>query len=96
MGRKFEGRSSLSNQGLLHPANMTKRESVLKDEVVHKIIMQQVSRLYYFLGPFEGYGLDIGFIDHSYTPLGTTSNCSAIANLHTLQVIVASAYSLPA
>jgi hypothetical protein len=33
-----------------------------------------------------GYGLDIGFIDHLYTPLETTSNYSANANLHTLQI----------
>jgi hypothetical protein len=30
----------------------------------------------------------IGFIDHLYTPLGITSNYSAIANLHTLQFTV--------
>jgi hypothetical protein len=28
---------------------------------------------------YQGYGLDIEFIDHLYTPLGTTSNYSAIA-----------------
>jgi hypothetical protein len=28
-------------------------------------------------------------IDHLYTPLGTTSNYSAIANLHTLQITIA-------
>jgi hypothetical protein len=30
----------------------------------------------------------IGFTDKLYTPLGTTSNYSAIADLHTLQVTV--------
>jgi hypothetical protein len=38
-----------------------------------------------------GYGLINGFIDHVYTPLGTTSNYSAIANLYTLQIITAPA-----
>jgi hypothetical protein len=35
-------------------------------------------------------GLDwmVGFIDTSYTPLGTTGNYSAIADLHTLQFTV--------
>jgi hypothetical protein len=33
-----------------------------------------------------GVGLDIGFIDHLYTRLGTTSNYSATANLHNLQI----------
>jgi hypothetical protein len=33
----------------------------------------------------------MGFIDHFYTPLGTTSNYSAIANLHTLQITTAPA-----
>jgi hypothetical protein len=28
------------------------------------------------------------FIDHLYTPLGTTSNYSALGNLHTLQIII--------
>jgi hypothetical protein len=28
-----------------------------------------------------GYGLDIGFIDHLYTPLGTTGKYSATTNL---------------
>jgi hypothetical protein len=30
-----------------------------------------------------------GFIDHLYPPLGTTSNCSAIANVHILQITTA-------
>jgi hypothetical protein len=33
-----------------------------------------------------GYGLVNRFIDHLYTPLGTTSNYSATANLRTLQI----------
>jgi hypothetical protein len=32
-----------------------------------------------------GFGIGIVFIDHLYTRLRTTSNYSAIANLHTLQ-----------
>jgi hypothetical protein len=32
-----------------------------------------------------------GFIDHLYTPLGTVSNYSAVANLHTLQITTAPA-----
>jgi hypothetical protein len=32
-----------------------------------------------------------GFIDHLYTPLGITSNYSATANLHNLQIITSSA-----
>jgi hypothetical protein len=43
----------------------------------------------------DGVRLDIGFIDHLYTPLGTTSTYSAIANLHTLQITTASAKSFP-
>jgi hypothetical protein len=35
-----------------------------------------------------GYELVHGFIDHLYTPLKTTSNYSAIADLHTLQFTV--------
>jgi hypothetical protein len=31
----------------------------------------------------RGFGLNVGFIDHAYTWLGTTSHYSAIANLHT-------------
>jgi hypothetical protein len=42
-----------------------------------------------------GFGLGIGFIDHLYTQLGTTSNYSAIANLHALQFTTAHAKSLP-
>jgi hypothetical protein len=34
-----------------------------------------------------GHGLVNGFIDRLYTPLGTTSNYSAIVNQHTLQII---------
>jgi hypothetical protein len=34
------------------------------------------------------YGVTIGFLDHLYTRLGTTSNCSAIANLHTLNKLL--------
>jgi hypothetical protein len=41
-----------------------------------------------------GFRLDIGFIDHLYTQLGTTSNYSAIANLHTLQITTAFAKPL--
>jgi hypothetical protein len=44
----------------------------------------------------RGFGLDIGFIDHFNTQLGTTSNYSAIANLHTLQITRTDAKSLPA
>jgi hypothetical protein len=33
-----------------------------------------------------GYGLVNGFIDHLYTPLGTISNYSAIADFHTLPI----------
>jgi hypothetical protein len=32
-----------------------------------------------------------GFVDHLYTPLGTTSNYSALDNLHTLQITTAHA-----
>jgi hypothetical protein len=35
-----------------------------------------------------GYGLLYGFIDHLYTVLETTTNYSAIADLHTLQFTV--------
>jgi hypothetical protein len=37
-----------------------------------------------------------GFIDHLYTSLGTTSNYSAIANLHTLQITAPNTESSPA
>jgi hypothetical protein len=37
-----------------------------------------------------------GFIDHLYTPLGTTSNYSATADLHTLQITTAPAKPFPA
>jgi hypothetical protein len=40
-------------------------------------------------------GLDIGFIDHLYTPLGTTRNYSAIADLHNLQITTAAAKPFP-
>jgi hypothetical protein len=40
------------------------------------------------------FGLDIGFIDHLHTRLGTTSSYSAAANLHTLQVTTAHAKSV--
>jgi hypothetical protein len=36
------------------------------------------------------------FIDHLYTPLGTTSNYSAIADLQSLQITTAPANSFPA
>jgi hypothetical protein len=42
------------------------------------------------------YGLDIGFIDHLHTPLGTTSNYSTVSNLHTLQITAAFAKLFPA
>jgi hypothetical protein len=38
-----------------------------------------------------GYRLVNGFIDHLYTPFETTSNYSAIANIHTLQITTAHA-----
>jgi hypothetical protein len=44
----------------------------------------------------RGFGLDIEFIDHLYTKLETTSNYSATANLHTLQITTAHAKSFPA
>jgi hypothetical protein len=43
-----------------------------------------------------GYGLHIGYIDHLYTPLGTASNCSAIAELHSLQITTATTKPSPA
>jgi hypothetical protein len=36
-----------------------------------------------------GYGLENGFIDYLYTPFEITSNYSAIADLHTLQITTA-------
>jgi hypothetical protein len=44
----------------------------------------------------RGFGLDIGFIDHLYTRRGPTSDYSATANLHTLQITSAQAKSFPA
>jgi hypothetical protein len=38
-----------------------------------------------------GYRLANGFINHLYAPLGTASNYSAIADLHTSQITAASA-----
>jgi hypothetical protein len=40
--------------------------------------------------------VDIGYIDHLYTRLGTKSNYSVIANLHTLHITTAHAKSFPA
>jgi hypothetical protein len=42
-----------------------------------------------------GFGLTTRFIDHFNTRLVTTSNYSAIANLHTLQFTVTDTLSLP-
>jgi hypothetical protein len=39
----------------------------------------------------RGFGLDIGLTDHLYTQLVRTSNYSAIANLHILQITNATA-----
>jgi hypothetical protein len=36
----------------------------------------------------RGFGLDVGFIDHFNTQLVITLNYSAIAGLHTLQIVV--------
>jgi hypothetical protein len=44
-----------------------------------------------FRGVTDGNGLDVGFIDLLYTPLGTIRNYSATANLHALQITTASA-----
>jgi hypothetical protein len=44
----------------------------------------------------QSFGLDIGFIDHLHTQLGTTSNYSAIANLHNLKATTAHTKSFPA
>jgi hypothetical protein len=43
-----------------------------------------------------GFELVHGFIDHLYTPLGTTSNYSATANLHNSQNATAPEKLLPA
>jgi hypothetical protein len=43
---------------------------------------QSLYRLRYPGSLWKGFGLDIGFIDHLYTRLGTTCNYSAAANLH--------------
>jgi hypothetical protein len=43
-----------------------------------------------------GFGVDIAFIDHLYTRLGTTSNYSAAANLHSSQITRAPAKPFPA
>jgi hypothetical protein len=42
-----------------------------------------------------GFQLVNGFIDHLYPPLGTTSNYSAITNLHTLQFTTGHTKSFP-
>jgi hypothetical protein len=42
------------------------------------------------------YGFTIGFSNHLYTPLGSTSNYSAIVNLHTSQITTTHAKSLAA
>jgi hypothetical protein len=39
----------------------------------------------------DGYGLDIGFSDHLYTPLRNTSNYTAIANLYSSHITTATA-----
>jgi hypothetical protein len=43
-----------------------------------------------------GFESDIGFIDHLYAWLGSTTNYSAIDNLHTLKITTAPAKSFPA
>jgi hypothetical protein len=43
----------------------------------------------------RGFGLVIGFIDHFYTGLGTTSNYSDIANHHALKIATAHVKSFP-
>jgi hypothetical protein len=45
---------------------------------------------------YMGYGLDIGFVDHLYTPLGSTGNYSAVANLNNLRITTAPARPFPA
>jgi hypothetical protein len=44
----------------------------------------------------RGFGWDIGFTDHLYTPLGTKSKHSAIADLHKSQITTAPAKCFPA
>jgi hypothetical protein len=44
----------------------------------------------------DGFGLVSGFIDHLYIQIRTTSNYSAIPNLHTLQTTTTTAKSFPA
>jgi hypothetical protein len=44
----------------------------------------------------QGFGLDIGFIDHVNTRLGTTSNYSVTANLHNSQITTEPAKPFPA
>jgi hypothetical protein len=44
----------------------------------------------------DGVGLANAFIDHIYTPLGTTRNHSAAADLYTLQTTAAKTKSSPA
>jgi hypothetical protein len=43
-----------------------------------------------------GYGFDIGFIEHLYTPLRTTGSYSTTTNLHTLQFTTAPTKLFPA
>jgi hypothetical protein len=44
----------------------------------------------------RGFELDIGFIDHLYTRLGTTRNYSVTANLYNSQITTAPAKHFPA
>jgi hypothetical protein len=44
----------------------------------------------------RGFGLDIEFIDHLYTRLGTTSSYSTTSNLQNSQITTAPAKPLPA
>jgi hypothetical protein len=44
----------------------------------------------------RGFGLDIGFIDHLYTRLGSTSKYSVTAYLHNSHITTAHGNSLPA
>jgi hypothetical protein len=48
-------------------------------EYISYIIMNAVTCYSHYR---RGFGLDIRFIDHSYTRIGTTRNYSAMANLH--------------